>query len=138
MLSVVFAEHLCAIRKETPWSPRAELLEMLTILIMVMPNLTLNGLMNIFLNGTVLGHSKDNKGVLILDFDEFAQRVAMGEEFQFYYKNEGYWISRNNESFYLTRVQDSSSQTFKTSEDLFKEGRIENKTIHELWEELEV
>lgn len=138
MLSVVFAEHLCAIRKETPWSPRAELLEMLTILIMVMPNLTLNGLMNIFLNGTVLGHSKDNKGVLILDFDEFAQRVAMGEEFQFYYKNEGYWISRNNESFYLTRVQDSSSQTFKTSEDLFKEGRIENKTIHELREELEV
>lgn len=138
MLSVVFAEHLCAIRKETPWSPRAELLEMLTILIMVMPNLTLNGLMNIFLNGTVLGHSKDNKGLLILDFDEFAQRVAMGEEFQFYYKNEGYWISRNNESFYLTRVQDSSSQTFKTSEDLFKEGRIENKTIHELWEELEV
>ncbi|WP_318250113.1 hypothetical protein [Terribacillus saccharophilus] len=76
--------------------------------------------------------------MLILDFDEFAQRVAMGEEFQFYYKNEGYWISRNNESFYLTRVQDSSSQTFKTSEDLFKEGRIENKTIHELWEELEV
>ncbi|MEC0303916.1 hypothetical protein [Terribacillus saccharophilus] len=73
-----------------------------------------------------------------MTFDEFAQRVAMGEEFQFHYKNESYWISRNKEGFYLTKVQDSYSQTFKTSEDLFKEGRIENKTIHELWEELEV
>lgn len=73
-----------------------------------------------------------------MNFDEFAQRVAMGEEFQFYYKNEGYWISRNNEGFYLTRVQDSSSQTFKTSGDLFRKGRIENKTIRELWEEIEV
>ncbi|MFS0559417.1 hypothetical protein AB1K91_01625 [Terribacillus sp. 179-K 1B1 HS] len=73
-----------------------------------------------------------------MHFDEFKQRVAMGEEFRFYYKNESYWISRNNEGFYLTRDQDSYSQNFKTSEDLFKEGRIENKTISELWEELEI
>ncbi|MFP7476972.1 hypothetical protein [Terribacillus saccharophilus] len=76
--------------------------------------------------------------MLILDFEEFTQRVAMGEEFQFYYKNESYWISRNKEGFHLTRVQDSYSQTFKTSGDLFKEGKIENKGIHELWEELEI
>ncbi|SDC37918.1 hypothetical protein SAMN05421663_102246 [Terribacillus halophilus] len=31
-----------------------------------------------------------------MHFDEFKKRVAMGEEFQFYYKNESYWISRNN------------------------------------------
>ncbi|MFP7170750.1 hypothetical protein [Terribacillus halophilus] len=73
-----------------------------------------------------------------MNIEEFKQRVAMGEEFQFYYKNESYWISRNKEGFYLTRVQDSYSQSFKTSEELFREGRIEKKTFHEIWDEIEI
>lgn len=30
-----------------------------------------------------------------MHFNEFKKRVAIGEEFKFYYKNESYWILRN-------------------------------------------
>lgn len=72
-----------------------------------------------------------------MDYEELKQRVSMGEEFQFYYQGESYWISRNQEGFYLTRVRDSNSQAFKTSSELFESGRIEGKTILALWNELD-
>lgn len=50
-----------------------------------------------------------------MDFIEFKQRVGMGEEFQFYCNNESYWISKNQDGYYLTWVSDIFSQSFKSS-----------------------
>ncbi|MCR8843741.1 hypothetical protein NQ117_08580 [Paenibacillus sp. SC116] len=72
-----------------------------------------------------------------MDYEELKERVLMGEEFQFYYHNESYWISRNDKGFYLTRVKDSNSQAFKTADELFENGQIEGKTILVLWNELD-
>lgn len=73
-----------------------------------------------------------------MDYEELKQRVAMGEEFQFYYRDESFWISRNKDGYYLTRVRDSYSQSFKTSNELFEDGRIDEKSIQELWGEIEI
>ncbi|QOS80853.1 hypothetical protein JNUCC31_08265 [Paenibacillus sp. JNUCC31] len=73
-----------------------------------------------------------------MDFEEMKQRVEMGEEFQFYYKLDSYWISHNQAGFYLTRVKDSYSQFFKTSNELFKDAQIEGKKLLELWNELDI
>jgi len=73
-----------------------------------------------------------------MDYEELKQRVAMGEEFQFYYRDESFWISRNKDGYYLTRVRDSYSQSFKTSNELFENGRIDEKSIQELWREIEI
>jgi hypothetical protein len=72
-----------------------------------------------------------------LEYNELVQRVGWGEEFQFYYQDEEYWISTNKEGYYLTRGEDSFSQSFLTSEELFKEGRIDGKSILELWNLIE-
>ncbi|MDQ0917052.1 hypothetical protein [Paenibacillus sp. V4I5] len=70
-----------------------------------------------------------------MDFEELKQRVGWGEEFQFYYKDQSYWISRNVQGFYLTRVSDSCTQSFSTAEDLFEFGKIEGNSIAEIWPE---
>ena len=62
----------------------------------------------------------------------------MGEESQFYYRNQSFWISRNQEGYFLTRVRDSFSQAFKTSNELFENARIDGNTILELWNELDI
>ncbi|MDG5471413.1 hypothetical protein P6709_06615 [Jeotgalibacillus sp. ET6] len=73
-----------------------------------------------------------------MDYEELKQRAAMGEEFQFYYRNQSYWISRNSDGYYLTRVRDHYSQSFKTSNELFANGQIDGKSILELWKEIEI
>lgn len=72
-----------------------------------------------------------------MDYHELVERVGWGEEFSFYFQNECYWISKNEEGYYLTREKDSLTQSFRTSEELFQEGRINGKTIFELWELIE-
>ncbi|MCL6459369.1 MAG: hypothetical protein K6T85_15330 [Gorillibacterium sp.] len=54
-------------------------------------------------------------------------------EYNFYFDGEEYWISHNADGYYLTRVKDSYSQEFITSEELFQNGRINGKSILELW-----
>ncbi|MCE5170974.1 hypothetical protein LQV63_16850 [Paenibacillus profundus] len=73
-----------------------------------------------------------------MEYSELVQRVGWGEEFQFYYQNEEYWISTNKEGYYLTRGKDSFTQSFQTAEELFKEGRIDGETILELWGLVEI
>ena len=61
------------------------------------------------------------------------KRVGWGEEFLFYNNNEEYWISQSGAKRYLTRVRGSVTQEFQTTEELFKKGRIEEKTLLEIW-----
>ncbi|NMO95009.1 hypothetical protein HII30_04295 [Paenibacillus lemnae] len=73
-----------------------------------------------------------------MNYAELVQRVGWGEEFQFYYKDEEYWISLNKEGYYLTRGKDSYTQSFATTEELFREGRIDGKSIYDIWELIEI
>ncbi|WP_431087375.1 hypothetical protein [Paenibacillus sp. 8b26] len=62
--------------------------------------------------------------------------MKWGEEFQFYYKNDSYWISQNEEEYFLTRERDRFSQSFESARELFANGKIADKTILELWDNI--
>ncbi|MCR6095410.1 hypothetical protein HXA31_11655 [Salipaludibacillus agaradhaerens] len=73
-----------------------------------------------------------------MNYNELKARVQMGEEFQFYYLKASYWISKNKNGYYLTRVRDSFSQSFLSSEELFKKGQIYGHKISEIWSEIDI
>lgn len=59
-----------------------------------------------------------------MDYEELKERVFMGEEFQFYYLNNSYWVSQNKEGFYLTNEREGSSQKFSSAKELFDNAEI--------------
>jgi hypothetical protein len=69
-------------------------------------------------------------------YEELIDRVARGEEFEFCYNNEHYWINQNKEGRYLSRCRDGYTQAFKTAVDLFNESRIEGKSLLEIWDSI--
>lgn len=71
-----------------------------------------------------------------MDYKEIVERVGWGEEFSFYFQGEQYWISQNVDGRYLTKVNDEYTQCFKSAEDLFANGKIEGKTIAQIWEDI--
>lgn len=54
------------------------------------------------------------------EYLEFKNTIAMGDELNFYYKNDEYWISHNPGKSYLSRTRDSYTQEFNGYEELFK------------------
>lgn len=68
-----------------------------------------------------------------MEYVELKDMVKHGMEYNFYFENEEYWISHNDDGYYVTRVRDSYSQEFKTSEELFLKAKINKKTISALW-----
>ncbi|WP_099225416.1 hypothetical protein [Listeria costaricensis] len=71
-----------------------------------------------------------------MKFEEMATSLAYGEEYNFYYKDEEYWISKNSVGNYLTQVSNGSTQEFKSSEELLEKARIEGKSILEIWHDI--
>lgn len=71
-----------------------------------------------------------------MDYKELLERVGWGEEFSFYYNGEQYWISQNSEGQYLTKVNGSQTQCFKTSEELFQNAKVEGHLIIEIWDNI--
>ena len=71
-----------------------------------------------------------------MEYDELLERVGWGEEFSFFYRDEQYWISQNSEGRYLTKVNGSYTQSFKTTEELFQLGKVEGKAIIEIWDDI--
>jgi hypothetical protein len=68
-----------------------------------------------------------------MEYNEFMIMVKCGMEYNFYIDDEEYWISHNLDGYYVTRVKDSYTQEFKTSDELFENARINDKTILQLW-----
>ncbi|MDP4098778.1 hypothetical protein OIN60_18775 [Paenibacillus sp. P96] len=73
-----------------------------------------------------------------MEYNELVERFEMGEEFQLYYKGVSYWISQNEEGYYLTREEDGFTQSFESADQLFELGKIDNITILEAWPNIEV
>jgi len=72
-----------------------------------------------------------------MTYEEMANSLSFGEEYNFYYNNEEYWISKNKEGNYLTKVSDGSTQCFPNSEELLENAKIDGKTIKELWDDIQ-
>lgn len=70
------------------------------------------------------------------EFIEFQEGIAIGEEYSFTFQNEEYWISQNPGAYYLTRARDSYTQEFESSEDLFKNGKIEGRLLLEIYKDI--
>ena len=68
-----------------------------------------------------------------MEYKEFVKRVGWGEEFPFYIKGKGYWISNSKHGYHLSHSE-SDYQDFKTAEELFQYAKINGKTILELWD----
>ncbi|MFJ8261072.1 hypothetical protein ACIQ4I_03800 [Rummeliibacillus sp. NPDC094406] len=70
---------------------------------------------------------------------EFKEAIEEGQELAFDYKDEEWWISRvpEEKSFLLTRSTDSLTQSFKTSDELFNNGVIDDKPFIERIKDIE-
>ncbi|MED4080316.1 hypothetical protein P4637_18770 [Halalkalibacterium halodurans] len=73
-----------------------------------------------------------------MELKEFKDRILMGEEFQFYFKDQSYWISQNENGYFLTREHDGYSQSFKSVDDLFRLGIIQGKTLEEIFDVIDI
>lgn len=71
-----------------------------------------------------------------ISYEKIKERVDWGEEFLFCYENEDYWISQKNSKRYLTRVRGGITQEFQSTDDLFEQGRIEGKSLLEIWSDI--
>lgn len=71
------------------------------------------------------------------EFVELQERVDLGEEFSFDYKEEKYWISQNADGYYLTRSRDSLTQEFDSSKALFEKGKIDGKYLSKIYKDIE-
>ncbi len=63
--------------------------------------------------------------------------VRIGEEINFDYNGEEYWISHTPEGrCHLTRVSDSYTQTFNDVEALFNNAKIDNNIIGTIYPDI--
>ncbi|MBC2062848.1 hypothetical protein IBB80_04245 [Listeria marthii] len=72
-----------------------------------------------------------------MEYEQLADGLAYGEEYNFYYQNEEYWLSKNQEGHYLTKVSDGETKEFKTSEELLEKAKINGKSIIEIWKDIQ-
>lgn len=64
-------------------------------------------------------------------WEQVKEAIDEGQELSFDYKGDEWWISRvqADDSFLLTRSSDSDTQYFKTAEDLYQHGVIDDKAF---------
>ncbi len=67
------------------------------------------------------------------EYLEFKNLIAIGEELNFYYNNDEYWISHNPGKSYLSRTRDHYSQEFNGYEELFEKATIEGIKFSEIY-----
>ncbi|MGE7674627.1 hypothetical protein ACQKMV_13755 [Lysinibacillus sp. NPDC094403] len=70
------------------------------------------------------------------EYLEFQKLISMGEELNFYYKNDEYWISHNPGRSFLSRTKNSYTQEFSGYKELFENATIEGTKISEIYPEL--
>ncbi|WP_182200415.1 hypothetical protein [Paraliobacillus salinarum] len=67
-------------------------------------------------------------------FAQLQQLVKIGEEINFDYNDEEYWISHTPDGLcHLTRVTDSFTQTFNNVDSLFNNAKLKNKNLNLLY-----
>lgn len=80
---------------------------------------------------------ENNKGLNKMEYKEMEDSLKYGEEYNFYYKDREFWISKNTEGNYLTEVGSGQTQEFKNVEELLDNARIDGKSILTIWKDIE-
>lgn len=76
----------------------------------------------------------DEKSMNHQQYIHLQKMITIGEEINFQYKTDEYWISSTpDKKYHLTRVRDSNTQTFSNSETLFKKAKIDGKSFDEIY-----
>lgn len=74
-----------------------------------------------------------------MQYDEFVQLVSHGFECFFYINNMKYWISNDEDGYYLTPERQDGAltyQEFMTGDELVRNARIDGKTLKEWWPQI--
>lgn len=64
--------------------------------------------------------------------------VIYGKEIHFCYKNIGYWIAQTPNGIWHLTDEFGNSQEFYSCNHLFFDARIDNKSLKEIWDELDI
>lgn len=70
------------------------------------------------------------------EYLEFQKLISMGDELNFYYKDDEYWISHSLEKSFLSRTKDSYTQEFNSYKELFDNATIEGIGISKIYSKL--
>ena len=65
-----------------------------------------------------------------MDYIEFAERIEKGVEINFYYNDFEYWISNNEEGYYLTKCK---TEKFENATALFEQAKINGYPLNKIW-----
>ncbi|HWO76739.1 MAG TPA: hypothetical protein VNM69_12690 [Bacillus sp. (in: firmicutes)] len=65
-------------------------------------------------------------------YNEFVHNVQVGERFDIHYNKNRYLIRQTKNGYILTREMDGYTQVFKTVDDLFRKGKIDNKYVKDI------
>lgn len=72
------------------------------------------------------------------EYLEFQKLILMGDELNFYYKSDEYWISHNASKSFLSRTKNSYTQEFSGYKELFENATIEGVKISKIYPELKL
>lgn len=71
-------------------------------------------------------------------YEHFVFHLHQGREFDFVYKGDKYAISHGKYRYFTKYGDADNVQSFNTIEELLENLRIDNKTIQEIWKDIEV
>lgn len=72
-------------------------------------------------------------------YEEFLEDLSIGEEIEFTYKDEDYYIGCGTGKFMFWKAYDSKSEVMgENLEDLLSKVRLDGKSIMELWDLIKV
>jgi hypothetical protein len=72
-------------------------------------------------------------------YEEFLEDLNIGEEIEFTYKGEDYYIGRGTGNFMFWKTHDSKSEVMgENLEDLLSKVRLDRKSIMGLWDLIKV
>ena len=69
-----------------------------------------------------------------MNYMDFVERVKQGEELNFFHGDFEYWISNNEQGYYLTKYK---TKKYENADELFNNAKIEGVTLKELWVEIQ-
>ncbi|RKD26035.1 hypothetical protein BEP19_01565 [Ammoniphilus oxalaticus] len=70
-------------------------------------------------------------------FDDLTRDLMIGHELHFRYNGKNYYISQSQGGWVLTRF-DQQYELFESQAALLQGGKIDGKSLREIWDEVEV
>lgn len=72
----------------------------------------------------------------VLRINDAVQTLHVGEKYDIHYNKNRYLIRQNKNGYFLTRESDGYTQVFKSLDDLFSKGKIENNLVKDVMNQI--